>query len=342
VSDSAAPLVSIVVPVFNGARYLRESLDSILAQCYPHTEVLVMDDASGDSTPAIIASYGDRVRGHRQPTNQGIYENMNAGIKLAKGEYIAFYHADDMYDSRIVEREVDYLRRFPDVGAVFCKDIFIDPVGREWGRLALPVEVRGGRPLPYDVVLNALLTYKNIFLRCPTSMVRAAVYRHLGGYRQDTFRNTADLEMWLRIAQQYPIGILDEYLLRYRQGHGSSAQRYHHLRTDPSRYFVIMDLYLSNGARALARPEALAAYEAHRAEDDLLRAVSLYIKGQGHEARAVLRGVHPRRIVASPRVQRARLLILLLAMQLLVRVPRVPVVADVFYRRWHVKRLNQN
>src|SRR5262245_40453342 len=93
-------LVSIVVPVYNGARYLRESLDSILGQTYPHTEVLVMDDASTDETPQVLASYGDRVRVHRQPWNRGIYGNANDGIALARGEYIAVYHGDDVYDPR--------------------------------------------------------------------------------------------------------------------------------------------------------------------------------------------------------------------------------------------------
>ena len=94
------PLVSIVVPVFNGAKYLRESLDSILAQTYRSIEVLVMDDASTDETPEIIASYGDRVIHVRQRENRGIYGNANDGIERARGEYIAIYHADDLSTRR--------------------------------------------------------------------------------------------------------------------------------------------------------------------------------------------------------------------------------------------------
>src|SRR6266702_6968584 len=71
--DQLRPLVSIIVPVYNGERYLRESLDSILSQTYPHTEVIVMDDASTDGAAAILESYGNRVRIFRQPHNRGIY-----------------------------------------------------------------------------------------------------------------------------------------------------------------------------------------------------------------------------------------------------------------------------
>src|SRR5579859_7459650 len=131
-------LVSIIIPVFNGERFLRESLESILVQTYPHIEIFVMDDASTDGTPGVVAAYGQRVKYHRQNTNRGIYGNANDGIAMARGEYIAIYHADDIYDARIVEREVDFLERYPEAGAVFCQDIFIDPAGNERGSLQIP------------------------------------------------------------------------------------------------------------------------------------------------------------------------------------------------------------
>ncbi len=334
--NSASPLVTIIVPVFNAERYLRESLDSILAQTYAPTEVLVMDDASTDSTPATIAAYGDRVRYHRQLHNLKMYGNWNAGIALAAGDYIAIYHADDVYDPRIVEREVAFLQRYPEAGAVFCKDIFIDPEGREVGRLSLPRELRGERPLDYPTILNALLRYKNRFLRCPSNMVRASVYQDVGGYRDAAeFGTASDLEMWLRIAQKYPIGILDEYLLRYRQGHSSSGERYNQLRTDEEYHLRIMDLYLSQGGRAVATPSALTAHEAHRAEDQLMRVISLYILGRTAEARGLLATVQWQRILASPAVQRDRLSILFLFLQALVRLPRIPALADLFREHWH-------
>jgi GT2 family glycosyltransferase len=336
--DSKSPaLVSIVIPVFNGERYLRESLDSILAQTYPRLEVLVMDDASTDSTPDVVASYGNRVMCHRQKENRGIYGNTNDGIAMARGEYIAVYHADDIYDANLIEREVAFFEQYPEAGAVFCKDIFIDPQGHEQGRLEIPPEVHGGKPLPYPVVLNALLKYKNTFLTCPSSMVRAAVHRDVGNYRDIQFRNTSDLDMWLRIARKYPIGVLDEYLFSHRYGHGNSAQRYRRLRTDPERYFTIMDLYLQEGDSALATAEALAGYEAHRAEDNLMRAINAYILDQREQAQTLLRRVQPGKILGSATVQRTRLLILYLGLQCLVRLPRINFIAEVFYRRWNIR-----
>jgi glycosyltransferase involved in cell wall biosynthesis len=336
---SPLPLVSIIVPVYNAEKYVRESLDSILAQTYPCTELLVMDDASSDRTPAILDSYGDRLRVVRQPHNRGIYGNANDGIAMAKGKYIAVYHADDVYLPTIVEREVAFLEKYSEAGAVFSSMTFIGPTGREFGALELPAEVTGTSPLDFATVFNALLEHMNHFLMCPTAMVRASVYRDVGVYRDDLFRNTSDLEMWLRIARNYPIGILEERLIRYRHFHDSSSLRYHRLRTEVGRYFRIMDLYLEDGGRTVATPQALAAHEAHRAEDRMLVAVSLYILDRRPEAVEILSQVRMAQLLGTPRIQRGRMLILFLLLQILVRLPRIPLLADMFYRRWHEPRI---
>ena len=333
------PLVSVLVPSYNGARWLREALDSMLAQTYPNIEILLLDDASTDETPAIAAEYVDRITYVRQPANSGIYDNVNVGIARARGELIATYHADDIYLPTIVEAQVAYLESHPEVGAVFCADIFVDAVGREYGRMTLPPEIRGERPLEYPTVLNALLRYKNRFLVCPTAMVRASVHRDVGVYRQDRYRNTADLEMWLRIARSHPIAVLESHLMKYRHFHGNSSQRYHRLRTAPENFFIILDEYLGErGDRRHATPEALVSYEAHRSEDRLMAAISHYIKNELPDGRRALRDVQLGAILRSPNVQRWRLLAIGAGLWVVLRLPRVEALAQRMFDRWHVKR----
>jgi glycosyltransferase involved in cell wall biosynthesis len=334
-ASSGLPLVTVVVPVLNGEAYLRESLDSLLAQTYPSVELLVVDDASTDATAEIVRSYGDCVRYVRQPETRGIYASANDGIAQAKGALVGVFHADDVYLPEMVEREVDWLRAHPEAGAVFCSDVFVDHAGVEFGRLVLPEEVRGGRPLGYRDVLNALLRHKNAFLRCPTALVRASAYAAVGVYRPDEFKNTSDVEMWLRIARSFPIGVLEDHLLLYRRGHGSSSERYHRLRTDPERFFRILDLELERGGREVAAPDALAAFEAHRAEDTLMRAVNHYILGDRAAARATVASVRLPVLLASSRVQRVRLALLAVGLRAATRLPRVPSLARAFERRWH-------
>jgi glycosyltransferase involved in cell wall biosynthesis len=329
------PLVSVIVPVFNGEHFLAESLDSILGQTYPRLEVIVVDDASLDSTPEILAAYGDRIRTIRQRSTRGIYGNANDGIAEAAGDLIAVFHADDVYEPTLLEREVDWLQRHPDAGAVFCSDVFIDGAGREIGRLELPPEVRGEQPLDYGTVLNALLTHTNVFLRCPTALVRADVYRAVGVYRDDEFKNSSDIEMWLRIVRRYPIGILEEHLLRYRRGHGSSSERFHHVRTQPFRFFRILDLELGAGGRRVATPGALRAFEGHRAVDMTLCAVSHYILDAHTEAAMLLARIRISTFLATRRVQRWRMSALVLLLRTLVRLPHVGAIARRFERHWY-------
>ena len=333
------PSVSVVVPVFNGEVFLRESLDSILGQTYAPREVILMDDASTDSTPEIVASYGSAVRYVRQPANRGQFGNVNDGLALAlaTGDVVGVFHADDVYLPELLEREVAWLDAHPHAGAVFCSDVFIDELGRELGRLALPPEIAGGRPVAYATVLNALLMYTNAFLRTPTALVRARAYREVGRFRTDLHDNAADLEMWLRIARRYEIGVLEDHLILYRRRSGSASQGYHAIRTEPFCFFDLLDGELAAGGRAVATPDALRAYEAHRSVDTVLRSMVLYVLGDRKQGLSTLRSAPLKRLAASARIQRGRMIVLALLLHGLLRLPRSARVAGLLAHRWRIR-----
>jgi GT2 family glycosyltransferase len=333
---AAKPLVSIIVPAYNAARYLRETLDSLLAQSYENIEIILLDDASTDATPEIAAGYAGRITYVRQPKNRGIYDNVNTGITRARGDLIATYHADDIYLPTIVEAQVTYLAKHQEVGAVFCSAILIDAEGLEYRRMPLQPEVRGEKPLDYRTVLNALLMYKNRFMICPTAMVRASVHRAVGVY-QPLYGIVSDLDMWLRIARGYPIGVLESHLIKYRRFHGSSSEGHDHLRTSPEGFFMILDERLAAGDRALATNRALVSYEAHRSEDRLMAAISHYIKDEPADGRRALRAVRILPMLRSRLVQRWRLLVLTMGMWGLLRLPRIERIAQLMCKRWHDK-----
>jgi hypothetical protein len=328
------PLVSVVIPAFNAERFLRLSLDSIVGQTYPNREILLMDDASTDSTGEIAQSYGDAIIYYRQPRNRGQFPNVDDGIARASGKYIAVYHADDIYHPEILSREVAFLETYPQAGAVFALDIFIDAAGRERGRLKLPRGIRGSGLLNYETVLNTLLCFKNCIFPAPSSMVRADVYRAVGRYRGSEFPVAADFEMFFRIARQYPVGILPEYLFRYRWGHGNADQMERLLRTSTEPFFAIMDQHLSTGGRELARSESLKAYNAHRAEDALMRAVSAYILRDRANMLNALADASYLRVLASGRVQRYRLTVLHLLLDCLAKLAPSPIFEAAFRKRW--------
>jgi hypothetical protein len=140
--------------------------------------------------------------------------------------------------------------------------------------------------------------------------------------------------MFFRIARRHPVGILDEHLFRYRWGHGNADQKDRCLRTSMEPYFAIMDEHLAAGARELASPAALAAHEAHRAEDALMRAVNCYVLKRPPEMRAVLKEASLPCLLRSSRVQRYRLALLHVILLFLSRLPHIPLAARAFRRRW--------
>lgn len=330
-------LVTIIMPVYNGLPYVVEAIDSILNQTYQNIEFIVINDASTDNSLQILEKYKNKLTIINNEENLGIYGTMNKGIEIATGEYIAIYHADDIYLPTMVEKEVAFLDTYPDCGAVFCSDIFVDKDGKEYERLNLPPEVSGGKPLDYKTIINAELTYKNIFLVCPTCMIRKAVHEKIGTYNQTVYKNSADLEMYMRISKSYTIGILEEYLFLYRHGHGNSSQRYHHLRTDPQRFFMIMDDVLADGANKVATNTALKHFEAHRSQENIMCAISAYIKNDLLLSKSLLNKVSIPQLLKSKQIQRLRMFTMFFVLQLLTRTNHSKKIADIFYKRWHKK-----
>ncbi len=108
---SDMPLVSIVIPVYNGVNYMREAIDSALAQTYPNIEILVINDGSTDDTEKVALSYGNKIRYFSQK-NGGQSAALNRGIDEMKGEYFSWLSHDDVYDRRKVELQISILSEY--------------------------------------------------------------------------------------------------------------------------------------------------------------------------------------------------------------------------------------
>jgi len=108
------------VPVFNGARYLAEALESVFAQTHPSVEAIVVDDGSTDDTPAVVAAFGARLRAFRQP-NAGPAAARNRGVRAARGDFVAFLDADDLWLPDKLERQLARFAARPELDLCFCE-----------------------------------------------------------------------------------------------------------------------------------------------------------------------------------------------------------------------------
>src|SRR5436309_14667644 len=118
--DHSKPLVSVVIPVYNGERYLADAIQSVLDQTYRNFEVIVVDDGSTDRSAEIAKRFGEAVR-YVYRTNGGVCKARNAGIAAARGAYIAFLDQDDLWLHDKLAAQVAYLDSHPEAGAVYCQ-----------------------------------------------------------------------------------------------------------------------------------------------------------------------------------------------------------------------------
>src|SRR5712692_4293853 len=125
----SSPTVSVVIPVYNGERYLAEAISSVLDQTYKNFELIVVDDGSTDQSAAVVRSFtDDRIR-YLYQSNGGASKARNLGVAASRGTVIAFLDSDDVWLPHKLERQIDCLASHKDVGAVYCWYEVLEPDG---------------------------------------------------------------------------------------------------------------------------------------------------------------------------------------------------------------------
>jgi glycosyltransferase involved in cell wall biosynthesis len=215
---SLRPPVSGIVTFYNQERFVRETLESMLAQDYTPYEVIAVDDGSTDGTREACAAFGDRIRYIHQP-NAGMGPARNAGVRRASGAYLAFFDGDDLWSPGRISTQVKAALRHPEVGAIVCDGVeFDDPrlLRRTLYHGLIRVRFRetGARELTLDC--HDLFIESNLVQTTSQLMVPAAVFARVGPWHEG-IRRSNDYEMLLRItAAGYPITFLSDRLTWYR------------------------------------------------------------------------------------------------------------------------------
>ena len=201
-------LVSCIVPVYNGERYLGEALDSILAQTYRPLEVIVADDGSTDGTARVVAPYGERITYVSQP-HAGLPSARTLGLRAARGEFVAFLDADDLWHPEKLARQMARFRARPEL------DLCVTHVHNFWiPELADERERYRGRryaqPLPGYV--------------CPTLLARRALFDAVGQFNVDLLQGD-DNDWFLRAFDHGAVRELLPDVLVYRRLHHTNMSR---------------------------------------------------------------------------------------------------------------------
>jgi glycosyltransferase involved in cell wall biosynthesis len=202
------PLISCIVPVYDGERYLGEALDSILGQSYRPLEIIVVDDGSTDGTARVIAGYGSMVRSLHQP-NAGPGAARNLGLSVAGGEFVAFLDADDLWLPEKLALQMARFRARPelDLCVTHLQNFWVPELREEEERY------RGRRyaqPLPGYI--------------CPTLLARRSIFDAVGGF-DPSLTTGEDNDWFLRAFDRGAVRDLLPDILVYRRLHGSNLTR---------------------------------------------------------------------------------------------------------------------
>lgn len=212
------PKVSVVISTYNHASFIAESIDSVLAQTYRDFEVIVIDDGSTDNTEEVLKPYLDRIRLIKQE-NSGLPVARNAGIKEAKGEYIAFQDSDDIWLPDKLEKQMKYLEKNPHFDLVCGNGISF---GNEGNTERLLVRNKRLRAIEKEGV-TLKNTYRKSRLFPSTWVIKKKVLEELGGF--DTiFRTGQDVEFTYRFLLKHKAAFINEVLFK-RRTHSTNISR---------------------------------------------------------------------------------------------------------------------
>ncbi len=202
-----APEFSVVMSVYDGQKYLRESIDSILTQTRKNFEFIIINDGSKDNSLDILLEYqtkDNRVLIVNQD-NIGLTRSLNRGVKLAASEYIARQDADDISLPTRLEKQFNYMKNHPEVAVIGC----LGDVFSANGMLRTTKDHKYSRQ-----GIKRHLASKNLFMH-GSAMMRKSCLAKVGFYRE-FFRHSQDYDLWLRLSQYFDIDILPEHLYQYR------------------------------------------------------------------------------------------------------------------------------
>jgi glycosyltransferase involved in cell wall biosynthesis len=290
------PLVSICIPTYNSSSTIKQTLNSIINQSYKNLEIIICDNASEDKTLDIIKTIKDpRIIVYENKTNIGGEGNFSLCIKYATGQYTAIFHADDVYKTKMVEKQIALFESNNSLGAVFTESITINENGDFTGRRKTPKNLDKKNniiTLNFDALFKQTLLNHN-FLTCPSAMLRSTIYKkEIVRYRSDLFKSSSDLDVWFRVAKKYTIAIICEPLMQYRISPNQYTSGIVRKRIKQADFFLVIDHYLNdNKVKKILLNEDYRHIGWLKRSDRVIRAMNFYIIGDRNETRNLINGI---------------------------------------------------
>ena len=216
------PLVSIVIPVYNGSNYLREAIDSALSQTYKNLEILVINDGSTDNTDEIAKSYGNKIR-YFVKENGGTSTALNLGIKQMKGEYFSWLSHDDLYYPQKIAREVEELSKLDDKNTIIISEL--EGIDEDYNKSYTTTFLEHINVYPSREYSYLYPVIYNKTHGC-THLISKVVFDTVGLF-DEKWLVAHDFEFYYRAFSKYPHKLIPEVLITARDSSNRQAKRLH-------------------------------------------------------------------------------------------------------------------
>lgn len=239
------PAISVIMPVYNSALYLREAIDSILNQSFANFEFLIFNDGSVDESKAIIESYKDsRIKFYDDPVNRGLINRLNVGLDLARGKYIARMDSDDRALPERFSKQYAYLEQHTEIALCGTFFEFIDETGApatgfNWALCA------DAKMVKINLLFDGAICH-------PSVMIRRSVLVDNYKYYDQAYEHAEDFEMWIRMSDKLLLANLPEVLLQYRSN-SNQVSGIHNAKQREQKF----DLVTQQLARLNIKPSAI-------------------------------------------------------------------------------------
>lgn len=201
---TAAPAVSVIIPTYNRADLIDDTVDSVAAQTFRDYEIIVVDDGSQDDTRTRLKRRTEPLR-YLWQTNQGVAEARNHALREVHSEFVAFLDSDDLWTPTFLEAAVGLLRRDPGLSLVYTRFISMDERGR-------PLPHHNKTPYGGDVTRPLFLS---TFIHTSAVVARSHVIRDAGGF-DGRLTHNEDYDLWLRLSLRHRFGLIPDALCRRR------------------------------------------------------------------------------------------------------------------------------
>lgn len=211
------PKVSVIIPVFNGERFICHAIESVLAQTYKDFELIVVDDGSQDQTAQRIKQYGDQII-YLYQSNSGQAKAKNLGCAHSQGEYLAFLDSDDRWYSNKLDDQVQVLDNNLQAGLIYSDVDLIDEEGNFLEKGYLTRRSKKNRRLPETAIGKHLFPFPS------TVLLRRKLFEEAGGFNPSFYQNAEDFPLWARIYKLSDL-IQVPHPLTQRRTHRNQASR---------------------------------------------------------------------------------------------------------------------